>query len=193
MDPYAVLGVSKTATDDEVKAAYRTLAKQYHPDNFADNPLQNLAAQKMQEINDAYDQIMNERKGTGNGFYANDESSFADIRSMISAGRVEEAMELLDGVPPAQRNAEWYFLNGSVMYRRGWFDNAYTSFSTACRMNPGNEEYRAAFENIKRERSGFDGYRQTNNPQGCNTCDICSSLMCADCCCQCLGGGNGCC
>ena len=61
-DPYSILGVSKTATDDEIKAAYRELARKYHPDNYTDdNPLKDLAKEKMQEVNEAYDKITKER------------------------------------------------------------------------------------------------------------------------------------
>ena len=64
-DPYKVLGVSSNATDDEIKKAYRALVKQYHPDNYADNPLANLAADKMKEINEAYSEIQKLRSGGG--------------------------------------------------------------------------------------------------------------------------------
>ena len=53
-DPWQVLGVSRTATDEEIKAAYRKLAHKYHPDL---NPGDAEAAKRMQEINSAYDQI----------------------------------------------------------------------------------------------------------------------------------------
>lgn len=194
-DPYTVLGIQRSATDDEVKAAYRELAKKYHPDNYADSPLGDLAVEKMQEINEAYDKIMSERKrgksGANNfGGTQNANSSFLDVRAMIQAGRLEDAQELLDGVPIERRDAEWYFLSGSVLYRRGWFDEAYTCFCTACRMNPTNPEYRAALNQIQRQRSGnFGGYRTyTSSGTQCSTCDICQGLICADCCCECMGG-----
>ena len=57
-DPYKILGIPNTATEEEVKAAYRELAKKYHPDNYADSPLADLANEKMQEINEAYDTII---------------------------------------------------------------------------------------------------------------------------------------
>ena len=60
-DPYKVLGVSPNASDDEIKAAYRQLAKKYHPDNYANNPLADLAEEKMREINEAYDMIQSKR------------------------------------------------------------------------------------------------------------------------------------
>lgn len=69
-NPYKVLGVSETATDEEIKKAYRELVKKYHPDKYADNPLADVAAEKMKEINAAYDQITKERKEGRTGGYS---------------------------------------------------------------------------------------------------------------------------
>lgn len=195
-DPYVVLGISKNATDEEVKNAYRELAKKYHPDNYTDNPLADLASEKMQEINEAYDQIMNERRrraksGASGNYGFSGHTNFADIRSLINAGKMEEAQELLDGIPLERRDAEWYFLNGTVLFRRGWFDNAYTSFATACRMDPSNAEYREAFARMQKRRGGFmrNPYRSHySNADNCSGCDVCTTLLCADCCCECMGG-----
>ena len=152
-DPYKVLGVSPNATDEQVKAAYRELAKKYHPDNYAGNPLSDLAEEKMQEINQAYDTIVNQRRGGGQpqggygsgGSYYSGTSQFSDIRRMINAGRLAEAQELLDGVSAGSRDAEWYFLKGSIYYSRGWLDDALQSFQKACTMNPQNQEYAAVW------------------------------------------------
>ncbi|MDD4700574.1 MAG: DnaJ domain-containing protein [Oscillospiraceae bacterium] len=197
-DPYEVLGINKNATDDEVKTAYRELARKYHPDNYANNPLSDLASDKMREINEAYDQVMNSRKHKSSGgaqgqSYGGGSSNFSDIRSLISGGRLDDAQELLDGVPIERRDAEWYFLNGSVLYRRGYYDEAYTSMATACRMNPAEPEYRAAFNQMQKSRGGFgSGYRGANtgyyNNNGTSACDCCSSMICADCCCEMMGG-----
>lgn len=192
-DPYVVLGVSPNATDDEIKKAYRELARKYHPDNYTDNPLSDLAADKMKEINEAYDEIVSRRKG-GNTHSSSSNSSgssqFSDVRSLISQNRLEEAQELLDGVPIASRNAEWYFLNGSVLYRRGWFEGAYTSFSNACRMDPGNAEYREAFNRMQRQNRRYGNPYSTPNNMGgaCCTSDPCTTLCCMDCCCEMMGG-----
>ncbi len=192
-DPYEVLGVSRGATEEQIKNAYRELARKYHPDNYADNPLSDLAGEKMQEINDAYDSIMQERrfgKGKTQNAYSSATSSFPEVISLINQGRYEQAQEILDGVAPNMRNAEWYYLNGRVLYMRGWFDQAYTSFATATRMDPSNAEYRNAMHNAQKQSgSQYNPYRSSYGGAGdCNTCDLCQSLICADCCCECMGG-----
>ena len=202
-DPYKVLGISPNASEEEVKAAYKALAKKYHPDNYANNPLSDLASEKMQEINEAYDTIIkNLRNGGGYaganaggyGGGASASSQFADIRRMVQQGRVIEAEELLDGVPQGQRDAEWNFLKGSVLYARGWLDDALQYINAACRMNPNNPEYRAALNQMMYKRGG--GMNGGYNPQmggaggagGCSSCDLCAGLCCADSCCECMGG-----
>ena len=66
-DPYQVLGVPSTATDEEVKKAYRDLARKYHPDNYHDNPLADLAQERMKEINEAYEAVQSQRKAQRSG------------------------------------------------------------------------------------------------------------------------------
>lgn len=204
-DPYSILGVSPNASDDEVKSAYRELARKYHPDNYAGNPLSDLASEKMKEINEAYDQVMAMRRGgngAGNsgsygGGYGDGQGTnqFGDIRRLINARRITEAEELLDGIPVQKRDAEWHFLKGSVQYTRGWLDEAYENFSRACQMNPGNQEYRAAFNQLQWQRQtgrpAGTGYRMDGGlgrVGGCSACDVCTTLYCADCCCECMGG-----
>ena len=197
-DPYEVLGIQPTATDDEVKTAYRNMARKYHPDNYTDNPLADLAQEKMQEINEAYDTIVRMRKGSSsstdagqNGGYRapnGGPSRYADIRQMITQNRIADAEMLLDGIASHARDAEWFFLKGSVLYKKGWLEEAYNHFATACRMDPSNMEYRQAFNRVAAGRQ-TGGYRTTDpNGETCNTCDVCTTLYCADCCCECMGG-----
>ena len=191
-DPYKVLGVSPSASDEEIKEAYRKLAKKYHPDQYADSPLKDLADEKMKEINEAYDTIVAQRKNGNRGGRAygggynnvgpNGGSGFNDVRSYIMAGRIADAEQILNGVPPERRNAEWYFLKGSVLYRRGWLEEAKDHF---------NPEYSAALNQAMNQGSGvYGGYNPNMNMNagGCNACDVCSTLYCADCCCECMGG-----
>ena len=196
-DPYKVLGVSPTASDDEVKSAYRALAKKYHPDNYADSPLADLAGEKMKEINEAYDQITNERKHRRTGGYTqpgySGSAEYLDVRNLIVANRITDAEQILDGVPPENRSAEWFFLKGTFLYKRGWLNEAYDVFARACQMVPANGEYRAALNQINSQRSGMYGGYNPNVPMngGCTGCDVCTSLCIADTCCNCFGGGMG--
>ncbi len=191
-DPYEVLGISPSATDDEVKSAYRALARKYHPDHYANNPLSDLAEEKMQEINDAYDAIVRMRKNGGNRTHTGGHTTYgtnsrhADIRQMIQQNRLSDAETLLDGIPGHARDAEWFFLKGSVLYKKGWLEEAFTHIQTACRMDPTNMEYRQALNQMAAYRQ-TGGYR-TRGGQGMDACDVCSTLWCADCCCECMGG-----
>ncbi len=209
-DPYKVLGVSPTASDEEIKQAYRKLAKKYHPDQYAGNPLQDVADEKMKEINEAYDTIVAARKnggssnsynygynsnssnsyGYGSGSYSSGSSEWNDVRRLINAGRISDAEQILNGAPSTSRNAEWNFLKGSCMYRRGYLEEARSYFSQACSMDPSNPEYAQAYNRAMNQRSGsYGGYNSDMNTIGnCNTCDVCNSLLCADCCCEMMGG-----
>ena len=197
MDPYKVLEIEKNASNDQIKEAYKKLAKKYHPDNYADHPLSDLASEKMKEINQAYDMIMNQRRGfSGNDYsqgYNENSSNYSDVRKLIMDGRITDAEQILNGVPSNLRDAEWFFLKGSVLFKRGWLEEAYNNFSKANSMDPMNAEYRAAFNRVQQQRNGvFSGYNTTGPGApgcGCSSCDICTSLLCANCCCDCMGGG----
>ena len=121
-DPYSVLGVNSNASDDEIKKAYRELARKYHPDSYQNNPLADLAEEKMKEVNEAYDAIMKMRSGGGysagsrgqqgyqsyQGGYQQSGGAYHQVRQMINAGNLDGAEQLLLGVE--NKNGEWYFL-----------------------------------------------------------------------------------
>ena len=203
-DPYEVLGVSPSASDDEVKRAYRDLARKYHPDNYQDNPLADLAQEKMKEINEAYDAVTRERAGGGqrqsysqqssyssrrpNSYqtgYGSGNPTYAQVRQAINQGNIVVAENLLASI--AVRDAEWYFLSGSVAYRKGWLDEAQRNYQIACSMAPNNPEYSQALSMLQR---GANPYRQSyrGGNEQCDGCDVCSTLLAADCCCECMGG-----
>lgn len=196
-NPYDVLGIPQGAPIEQVKAAYKELARKYQDDRYSNGPLSSVAEKKMQELDEAYDSIImngSSRSSTqtsGGGYYQASTSyastDFSDIRAKIKSGRIDDAQLLLDGIPVSERNAEWYYLKGSVLQKRGWLEEAARNFETACNMDPSNSTYSAAFNSVKRARNG--GYKTSSNSRkGCSSCDICSGLLCADCCCECFGG-----
>lgn len=197
-NPFEVLGLPQGATDEQVRNAYRDLARRYS--EGGENP----DSAKLRELDEAYDAIILSRTGNG-GNYSQTNTNYSgyntytgtdnraqglgDIRAKINAGRIDEAQVLLDAVPMGQRSAEWYYLKGTVCHRKGWLEEAAGSFERASRLEPGNAEYRRAYENINADRAG--GYRterQGEKSSGCSACDMCSGLLCADCCCECMGG-----
>ena len=192
MDPYKVLGVSPNASDEEIKQAYRALVKKYHPDNYVNNPIADLAAEKMAQINTAYETIQKMRSGqsagsSSDGSYDHASSpQYATIRSYISAGNLDAADAMLEQI--TDRVAEWYFLKGSICYRRGWLDQAQQYFSQAASMDPSNAEYAAANSRFSQMRGVYRDRGTTMQGGGMNACDCCQSLLCADCCCECMGG-----
>lgn len=208
-DPYEVLGVSPNASDDEVKRAYRELARKYHPDNYQNNPLADLAEEKMKEVNEAYDAITKARSGSGSSYgggyqsgyqsgyssqgyghqgygnqgqYGGGSTSFAQVRQFINMGNLDGAEQLLRGV--STKNGEWYFLMGSIAYRRGWLDEARQNYQIACQMEPGNMEYRQALSMMQQGGYGYN----TNMAGGqCDSLDCCTTMLCLNCLC---GGCN---
>lgn len=208
MDPYKTLGVAPDATDEQIKTAYRNLARKYHPDNYANNPLADLAQEKMKQINEAYDTIQRERRqrtqgsaqSSGYGYQSagarqstsQGSTQFQDIRFLIMQRRIVEAEELLDGVPESRRDGEWYFLKGNIFYNKGWLEQACQCFTRACQLNPGNSEYQAALQQMMWQRGTANPYNTrgytTASTGNCDCCDVFSTLFCADCCCECMGG-----
>lgn len=208
-DPYTVLGVSQNATDAEIKKAYYELAKKYHPDNYDDsNPLKDLAAEKMREVNEAYDYLRKNRSGRGadNGYsggnysgtggysensggygYAGTNPEYIRIRTLINQCRYTEADRHLDMMKTAEHDAEWYFLKGLILFKKGWIMDGTEYIRRACQMDPGNAEYRNIYNSINSNTysstTGTAG--QTTRTTGCSGCDICTGLMCMDCLCDC--------
>lgn len=195
-DPYSVLGVSQNASDDEVKKAYRELARKYHPDNYQNNPLADLAEEKMKEINEAYDTITKQRAGGYSGSFssapggqrngyasASAHPSYIRIRNLINGGDLMQAEQLLYEV--GQKDGEWYFLAGSIAYRKGWMDEAMQNYTRAVQMDPNNVEYRQALTIMQRGSMG--GYRPAGYSTGMDAMDCCTTLMCLNCLC---GGGR---
>lgn len=184
-DPYAVLGVSPSAGEEEIKRAYRELVKKYHPDRYVDNPLADLAEAKMKEINEAYDAII--RMRTQGGYqpgYSNESQysqntasgSFTQVRLLISQNYLDQAENLLRSVPA--NCGEWYYLMGSIAYRRGWVDEARQNFFTACNMEPGNLEFQQAMNSVQMQ-AGRGAYAGNDMAQ------LCSTLLCLNCLCNC--------
>lgn len=200
-DPYQILGVSRDASDKDIQKAYHKLVKKYHPDNYSsDNPLKDLATEKMQEINEAYDEIQKIRAGGGNtsgsgtgSSYSN--SQYNEIRILINQKRFNEAGSRLSAIGEWDRTAEWHYLMSVVLMQRGNVNDAMRELEIACSMDPGNAEYQRAKTMFNNSARGYGStYYGGANMYGRqrtatdDACDCCTNLICLDCLCECMGG-----
>ena len=192
-DPYKVLGLERGASDDEVKRAYRQLAKKYHPDM---NPGDAHAAKMMNDINAAYDQIKNPPKQSTaqNSYdpfsgwyqqqsYQGQQSEYYSAWRYIRSGAYQEALYVLNTVPSHQRTAEWYYLSAIANTNLGNSVLGYEHINQACRMDPDNQQYRLTREQIQhhghvyQERQQDFNFTTIDPGKLCLTMCICCNLL----------------
>ena len=197
MNPYEVLGVSRNASIDEIKKAYKELSRKYHPDSYVGNPLSSLAEEKFKQVQEAYDAIMKEKNGDFNytdnynnsGYYNGESGEMAEVYNLLGRRAYSQALSLLDSMP--NRNAKWYYYSAIAQVGLGNNLRCMEYARMAVSMEPNNIEYqnlvnRLSFQgnrygevrNVYRGgRSGFD-----------DASDLCCKLWLADSLCECMGG-----
>ena len=197
MNPYEVLGVSRNASIDEIKKAYKELSRKYHPDSYVGNPLSSLAEEKFKQVQEAYDAIMKEKNGdynyadnyNNNGYSNSASGEMAEVYNLLGRRAYSQALSLLDSMP--NRNAKWYYYSAIAQVGLGNNLRGMEYARMAVSMEPNNIEYqnlvnRLSFQgnrygevrNVYRGgRSGFD-----------DASDLCCKLWLADSLCECMGG-----
>lgn len=183
-NPYQVLGLNPNATEEQIKTAYRELAKQYGGGDYTSDPLADVADSRMDKLNEAYDQIMAERRvggaqvdsdsgaqssssGYSSAYEQSASQNYAEVRQMIRAGDINGAEQRLTAIDSSLRGAEWNYLMGCVCQQRGWLDQCYRYYANANAMEPSNAEYSAAFSRVSAERTqGSASYNPYSGQQG---------------------------
>lgn len=215
-DPYSILGVSRDASDEEIKKAYRKLSRKYHPDANINNPNKDQAEEKFKEIQQAYDQIMKEREYSSSGNYgyggntgyggfggfggyggSQSNSGYQDEEAIrrqaasnyVQSGHYQEAMNVLSSLK--ERNAQWYYLSAVANMELGNNVNAMNHIREAVRLEPDNMQYRMM---LQRMEGGGSWYQEQQNPFGGMPTagnDLCMKCLMANLACSCCCPGSG--
>jgi len=198
-NPYSILGVPSSATNEEIKKAYRELSRKYHPDSYVNNPLADLAEEKFKEVQEAYGQIMKEREGGYSGVNSSDSDSpeMNTVYTFLAGRRYREALDALERAP--LRTARWYYYSGVANVGIGNNLLAVEHARQAVNMEPANQEYRNFLNQIEKQSQRYQDTRYNNTGfggtgggygrgGGLGTGNLCCDLWCADSLCECMGG-----
>ena len=201
LDPYSVLGVSRDASMDEIKKAYRKLSRKYHPDANINNPNKEEAEEKFKQVQQAYDQIVKEREqgssqsswsgGFGGGYQTQDDQRSMEMRAAanyINAAHYQEALNVLNRM--TERNGQWYYYHAVANAGAGNTASAMEDARRAVDMEPNNMQYQQLYQQLQsggqwywNQGNGY-GYERPGNGFGNCCCQcLCMNMLCPGCCC----------
>ena len=193
MNPYEVLGVSRNATDDEIKKAYKKLSRKYHPDANVGNLNQKAYEEKFKEVQQAYQIIMDQRQGKGQqaqyqdpwgfggfggfGGYgygyggqqaqgaaeSMDEQYMRSALNYIQNGYYREGLNVLEQVK--ERKGQWYYYSAIANYNIGNNAVALEHAKIACSFEPNNYYYATLLNQLQ---GGESRYQQRSAGYGGN-------------------------
>lgn len=204
-NPFVIIGVDKNATQSEILEAYKQKRAYYQAHVFDEGESGAQAASMLNQLDDAYQQAMEmaieSATVTGEG-----ESAYEQVKQAIRSKDIETAQKLLDDM--SYRGAEWHYYQSVVFYEKNWLNDTKKQLEIALQMDPQNEKYKRALDNLKKkidgsrpyDKEGSQGvynadstqtdrtYTQRDGAVADGICSACQALWCADCCCECMGG-----
>ena len=204
-DPFVILGVSKDTSQSEILEAYKQKRAYYQERVFDEGDEGAQAARMLTQLDDAYQQAMelSHESATVSG---DGDSSFEIVRNAIRNKDVEGAQRALDEI--SYRGAEWHYYQSIVFYEKNWLNDSKKQLEMAIEMDPSNDKYTRALNNLKKkidgsrpyDKQGSQGvygksdqasnrtYSQRDSDVADGLSTACQALWCADCCCECMGG-----
>lgn len=202
---YEILGLTESATQEEIDARYNQLKAQYQKDRFAVGEAGEEASEKLQQLEVAYRDIMAQRSEQSQQSSFVGDEDYSAIQQLITEGKLDEAQTKLD--ERVTRDAEWHYIQSILFYKRNWFLESKRQLELACEMEPNNERYKQSLDKLTKILASNtispDQLRTTSRPiddgprvgAGNGTCtgSSCTDcLLCNACCncCQCMGGGG---
>lgn len=189
-DPYKILGVPHDASEEDIKKAYRRLAKKYHPDV---NKTPGAEA-TFKKIQNAYQQAMDMKKNGGQSFWhqsyqqsyqqqGNYSSAYQNVINYLNMGQYQAAYNVLVNIE--ERGADWYYLYAIANYGMGNQIAAMEAAETACQMDPSNPQYRQLYAQMQQGRTRYQSMQQ---PFGIFNGNCCCQLLLLNMCCGGCGG-----
>ncbi len=193
MDLYTLFGLTETATDEELAAAYERLREQYREERWQDGEAGNEAARKLTELENAYKELTAERKRQSKN--TTGEAAFEEISRLLKEGDINGAQAVLDEFN--ERTAEWHYLQAVVYYKKGWTNDSKKQLEIAMQMDPDCNKYRDAYGKLNAKAEYEQRQREAGNQQapyggmsGGGAPQMGGTSMCDQCCCCC--GANIC-
>ena len=204
-NPYQVLGVSPSASDEEIKKAYRNLSRKYHPDANINNPNRAQAEEKFKEVQQAYDQIMKEKQqgsayggnygtsggygyyGGNRGYYENagESTQMRAAANYIANRHYAEALNVLNNIPFGERSARWYYYSAIANQGAGNNIRAMEHAKRAVEMEPSNMEYRQFLQHLEYGGTWYTNMGSAYEKPYASAGNFCMSLLCMEAMCWC--------
>lgn len=159
---YKILGVSETASDDEVREQYLKLKEKYSRERFYEGEIGNDAARNLTKLETAYSEVMRARKERfdNGGSYAD----FSQVENLLKEGKINDAQSCLDDI--TDRNAEWHYLQSVVFYKKNWINESKKQLEIALNMEPHNVKYADAYTKLKQKISFNENQFRSGNAGG---------------------------
>lgn len=212
-DPYSVLGLSEQATQGEINDAYQRRREELLEQRFMEGEAGQRACEELTELEYAYKEAL--ERASVNYSIGDETALYSEVESLIKAGRLDEAQVKLNALP--NYTAEWHYYQSVIYYRKHWHIDSKKQLELALTLDPGNQKYQDSLTELNKVLEGKRNadpkgnaqqnnyYQNQQNPKGrsyqgqndpnaqrgapmCTVCDCCNSLICADCCCECMGG-----
>lgn len=176
-NPYEILGVSPTATRDEIDQAYYTLRDKYRLDMHSEGEKGKIAAKKLNDLETAYRDIIIDYTGEASKTSAEsasdsstitkdpvvEDSVFSEVERLIREKNYPAAQKALDNL--FERNAEWHFYQSAIYYKQGWLNESKSQLEIACNMDPSNKKYSDSLEKLNAKLSGPRSSSSTVTPE----------------------------
>lgn len=207
MNPFSILQVSKGATQSEIRDAYERLKAEYSEKRFSPGLEGAEACRKLEQVEEAYREATNLVSAS---YDIRGGNKYQSVEDAIRADDIEEAQMLLDNT--SIRDAEWNYYQAIVFYKKNWHREAIKQLEMALASEPYNTKYQDSLNELKNTMlfgqdnpkgsfygaggpsNNYGGRSYREQPTGaeqsycCSPCGICQGLLCADCCCECMGG-----